>query len=126
MSVNKKEMIKEIANLIIKNVDFSEIDYENQPLNVTNFGNYEIFMGYQTDDLITAKVEGVIYEVIENLISFELRKEVFEILEKYNYYDWLERYEWVEFENEFWKELLKNIMNDERVNEQIDWCVFDY
>lgn len=124
--LKEKEMICEITNLIINNVDFSEIDYENQPLNVTKFGNYEIFRGYQTDDLVTAKVEGAIYEVIENLISFELREEVFKILEKYHYYDWVERYEWVEFENEFWRALLGNIMNDERVNEQIDWCVFDY
>ena len=99
MSVNKKEMIKEIANLIINRVDFSEIDFTKQKVRVTNLGNYEIFKGYQTDDLADAQLKRAIYDVAQPIRDFP---------------------------KEFYYEIVNEIDNDERVSEQIDWCVFDY
>lgn len=125
MLTNQKEMVKEIKNLIVENVNFSKIDYFNQPLEATEYSNYRAFKGCITYDFIDAKIKGAIYEVIENLISFELREEVFKILEKYHYYDWVERYEWVEFEKEFYIDLIDEILDDERVMEQIDYSVFE-
>ena len=109
MLKNKKEMIKEIANLIINRVDFSEIDFENQPIEVTKFGNYRLFKGYQTDDLTDAKVKRAIEE----------------ILEMHGYFDYIEKDEMRDFPKEFYYEIVNEIYNDERFSEQIDWCVFE-
>lgn len=126
MLKNKKEMIKEIANLIINRVDFSEIDFENQPIEVTNFGNYRIFNGYQTDDIVDAKIKRVIYEAAQVFVDFDFSGEIEEILEMYGYFDYEEKDEIRNFPKEFYYDLINEIYNDERFNEQIDWCVFDY
>ena len=126
MLVNKKEMIKEIANLIINRVDFSEIDFENQPIEVTNFGNYRIFNGYQTDDIVDAKIKRAIYEAAQVFVDFDFSGEIEEILEMYGYFDYEEKDEIRNFPKEFYYDLINEIYNDERFNEQIDWCVFDY
>lgn len=105
MSVNKKEMIKEIANLVIQKVNFSKIDFVEQKVRVTDFGNYEIFLGYQTDDLADAQIKSVIYEMAQEI---------------------LEMYDFQGFDKYFYRELVDEIYNDERFSEQIDWCVFDY
>lgn len=126
MLKNKKEMIKEIANLIINRVDFSEIDFENQPIEVTKFGNYRLFKGYQTDDLTDAKVKRAIYDVAQPFVDFDFSGEIEEILEMHGYYDYIEKDEMRDFPKDFYIDLVDEILDDERVNEQIDWCVFDY
>lgn len=126
MLKNKKEMIKEIANLIINRVDFSEIDFTKQKVRVTNLGNYEIFKGYQTDDLADAQLKRAIYDVAQPIVDFDFTGEVEEILEMHGYFDYIEKDEMRDFPKEFYYDLINEIYNDERFNEQIDWCVFDY
>ena len=126
MSVNKKEMIKEIANLIINRVDFSEIDFTKQKVRVTNLGNYEIFKGYQTDDLADAQLKRAIYDVAQPIVDFDFTGEIEEILEMHGYFDYIEKDEMRDFPKEFYYEIVNEIYNDERFSEQIDWCVFDY
>lgn len=122
----EKEMIKEIANLIINLVDFSEIDFENQPVEITNFGNYRLFKGYQTDDIVDAKIKRAIYEAVQVFVDFDFSGEIEEILEMYGYFDYEEKDEIRNFPKEFYRDLIDEILDDERVNEQIDWCLFDY
>lgn len=122
----EKEMIKEIANLIINLVDFSEIDFENQPVEITNFGNYRLFKGYQTDDIVDAKIKRAIYEAVQVFVDFDFSGEIEEILEMYGYFDYEEKDEIRNFSKEFYRDLIDEILDDERVNEQIDWCLFDY
>jgi hypothetical protein len=117
MSVNKKEMIKEIANLVIQKVNFSKIDFVEQKVRVTDFGNYEIFLGYQTDDLADAQIKSVIYEMAQVVVEYAFSDETQEILEMYDFQG---------FDKYFYRELVDEIYNDERFSEQIDWCVFDY
>ena len=126
MSVNKKEMIKEIANLVIQKVNFSKIDFVEQKVRVTDFGNYEIFLGYQTDDLADAQLKRAIYDVAQPIVDFDFTGEVEEILEMHGYFDYIEKDEMRDFPKEFYYDLINEIYNDERFNEQIDWCVFDY
>ena len=126
MLVNKKEMVSEIANLIFNRVNFSEIDFENQPIEVTNFGNYRLFKGYQTDDLTDAKVKRAIYDVVQPIVDFDFTGEIEEILEMHGYFDYIEKDEMRDFPKEFYRELVDEIYNDERFSEQVDWCVFDY
>lgn len=123
---NKKEMVKEIANLIINRVDFSEIDFTKQKVRVTNLGNYEIFKGYQTDDLADAQLKRAIYDAVQVFIDFDFSGEIEEILEMHGYFDYIEKDEMRDFPKEFYLDLVNEILDDERVNEQIDWCVFDY
>lgn len=125
MLKNKKEMIKEIANLIINRVDFSEIDFENQPIEVTKFGNYRLFKGYQTDDLTDAKVKRAIYDVAQPFVDFDFSGEIEEILEMHGYYDYIEKDEMRDFPKDFYIDLVDEILDDERVNEQIDYSVFE-
>ena len=73
---NKKEMVKEIANLIINRVDFSEIDFTKQKVRVTNLGNYEIFKGYQTDDLADAQLKKAIYDAVQVFVDFDFSGEI--------------------------------------------------
>lgn len=126
MLVNKKEMFKEIANLIINRVDFSEIDFTKQKVRVTNLGNYEIFKGYQTDDLADAQLKRAIYDVAQPIVDFDFTGEIEEILEMHGYFDYIEKDEMRDFPKEFYYEIVNEIYNDERFSEQIDWCVFDY
>lgn len=119
-------MIKEIANLIINRVDFSEIDFTKQKVRVTNLGNYEIFKGYQTDDLADAQLKRAIYDVAQPIVDFDFTGEIEEILEMHGYFDYIEKYEMRDFPKEFYYEIVNEIYNDERFSEQIDWCVFDY
>lgn len=123
---NKKEMVKEIANLIINRVDFSEIDFTKQKVRVTNLGNYEIFKGYQTDDLADAQLKRAIYDAVQVFIDFDFSGEIEEILEMHGYFDYIEKDEMRDFPKEFYYEIVNEIYNDERFSEQIDWCVFDY
>lgn len=123
---NKKEMVKEIANLIINRVDFSEIDFTKQKVRVTNLGNYEIFKGYQTDDLADAQLKRAIYDAVQVFINFDFSGEIEEILEMHGYFDYIEKDEMRDFPKEFYYEIVNEIYNDERFSEQIDWCVFDY
>lgn len=123
---NKKEMVKEIANLIINRVDFSEIDFTKQKVRVTNLGNYEIFKGYQTDDLADAQLKRSIYDAVQVFIDFDFSGEIEEILEMHGYFDYIEKDEMRDFPKEFYYEIVNEIYNDERFSEQIDWCVFDY
>lgn len=124
--LNKKEMVKEIANLIINRVDFSEIDFTKQKVRVTNLGNYEIFKGYQTDDLADAQLKRAIYDVARPIVDFDFTGEIEEILEMHGYFDYIEKDEMRDFPKEFYYEIVNEIYNDERFSEQIDWCVFDY
>nr|DAM45072.1 MAG TPA: hypothetical protein [Caudoviricetes sp.] len=124
--LNKKEMVKEIANLIINRVDFSEIDFTKQKVRVTNLGNYEIFKGYQTDDLADAQLKRAIYDVAQPIVDFDFTGEIEEILEMHGYFDYIEKDEMRDFPKEFYYEIVNEIYNDERFSEQIDWCVFDY
>lgn len=124
--LNKKEMVKEIANLIINRVDFSEIDFTKQKVRVTNLGNYEIFKGYQTDDLTDAQLKRAIYDVAQPIVDFDFTGEIEEILEMHGYFDYIEKDEMRDFPKEFYYEIVNEIYNDERFSEQIDWCVFDY
>lgn len=126
MLKNKKEMVKEIANLIINRVDFSEIDFTKQKVRVTNLGNYEIFKGYQTDDLTDAQLKRAIYDVAQPIVDFDFTGEIEEILEMHGYFDYIEKDEMRDFPKEFYYEIVNEIYNDERFSEQIDWCVFDY
>jgi hypothetical protein len=126
MSVNKKEMVKEIANLIINRVDFSEIDYFNQPLERTEYGTYRIFRGYLTFDFINAKIKRAIYDVAQPIVDFDFSGEIEEILETHGYCDYIEKDEMRDFPKEFYIDLIEEILDDERVNEQIDYSVFEY
>ena len=126
MLKNKKEMVKEIANLIINRVDFSEIDFTKQKVRVTDFGNYEIFLGYQTDDLADAQLKKAIYKAVQVFVDFDFSGEIEEILEMHGYFDYIEKDEMRDFPKEFYRELVDEIYNDERFSEQVDWCVFDY
>lgn len=115
--LKEKEMIKEIANLVIKRVNFSKIDFVKQRVRVTDFGNYEIFLGYQTDDLADAQIKSVIYEMAQVIAEYDFSGEAQEIFEMYDFQG---------FDKYFYRELVDEIYNDERFSEQIDWCVFDY
>lgn len=124
--LNKKEMVKEIANLIINRVDFSEIDFTKQKVRVTNLGNYEIFKGYQTDDLADAQLKRAIYDVAQPIVDFDFTGEIEEILEMHGYFDYIEKDEMRDFPKDFYIDLVDEILDDERVMEQIDYSVFDY
>ena len=115
--LNKKEMVSEIVNLIFNQVNFSKIDFTKQKVRVTDFGNYEIFQGYQTDDLADAQIKSVIYEMAQVIVEYDFSGEAEEILEMYDFQG---------FDKYFYRELVDEIYNDERFSEQIDWCVFDY
>lgn len=125
MLVNKKEMFKEIANLIIQRVDFSEIDYFNQPLERTEYGNYRAFKGCITYDFIDAKVKRAIYDVAQPIVDFDFSGEIEEILEMHGYYDYIEKDEIRDFPKDFYIDLVDEILDDERVMEQIDYSVFE-
>ena len=105
MLTNQKEMIKEIANLIINRVDFSEIDFTKQKVRVTDFGNYEIFQGYQTDDLADAQLKKAIYKAAQVIVEYDFSGEAEEILEMYDFQG---------FDKYFYRELVDEIYNDER------------
>nr|DAN46740.1 MAG TPA: hypothetical protein [Caudoviricetes sp.] len=124
--LKEKEMICEIANLIIQRVNFSEIDFENQPIEVTKFGNYRIFRGYQTDDLVDAKLKKAIYEVCETFIDCDFSGEVKEILEMYDYFDYTEKDEIKDFPKEFYISLITEILDNSDFLEQVDSSIFDY
>lgn len=126
MLKNKKEMVKEIANLIINRVDFSEIDFTKQKVRVTDFGNYEIFLGYQTDDLADAQLKRAIYDAVQVFVDFDFSGEIEELLEMHGYFDYIEKDEMRDFPKEFYYEIVNEIYNDERFSEQVDWCLFDY
>ena len=85
--LKEKEMIKEIANLVIKRVNFSKIDFVKQRVRVTDFGNYEIFLGYQTDDLADAQIKSVIYEMAQVITEYDFSGEAQEIFEMYDFQD---------------------------------------
>lgn len=125
MLVNKKEMVKEVANLIINRVDFSEIDYFNQPLETTEYGNYRAFKGCITYDFIDAKVKRAIYDVAQPIVDFDFSGEIEEILEMHGYYDYIEKDEMRDFPKDFYIDLVDEILDDERVMEQIDYSVFE-
>ena len=44
----------------------------------------------------------------------------------HGYFDYIEKDEMRDFPKEFYLDLVNEVLDDERVNEQIDWCVFDY
>lgn len=123
--LKEKEMICEIANLIIQRVNFSEIDYFNQPLERTEYGTYRIFRGYLTFDFINAKIKRAIYDVVQPIVDFDFSGEIEEILEMYGYCDYIEKDEMRDFPKDFYIDLVDEILNDERVMEQIDYSVFE-
>lgn len=123
--LKEKEMICEIANLIIQRVNFSEIDYFNQPLERTEYGTYRIFRGYLTFDFINAKIKRAIYDVVQPIVDFDFSEEIEEILEMYGYCDYIEKDEMRDFPKDFYIDLIEEILEDERVKEQIDYSVFE-
>lgn len=123
--LKEKEMICEIANLIIQRVNFSEIDYFNQPLERTEHGTYRIFRGYLTFDFINAKIKRAIYDVVQPIVDFDFSGEIEEILEMYGYCDYIEKDEMRDFPKDFYIDLIEEILEDERVKEQIDYSVFE-
>jgi hypothetical protein len=123
--LKEKEMICEIANLIIQRVNFSEIDYFNQPLERTEYGTYRIFRGYLTFDFINAKIKRAIYDVVQPIVDFDFSGEIEEILEMYGYCDYIEKDEMRDFPKDFYIDLIEEILEDERVKEQIDYSVFE-
>lgn len=123
--LKEKEMIQEITNLIINKTNFSEIDFVGQPIEVTKFGNYRVFRGYQTDDLVDAKLKRAIYDVCTVFVEYDFTGEVEEILKAYDYYDYIEGEDWKEFEKSFYINLINEILDDSRFLEQVDCSIFD-
>lgn len=125
-SIMSNLTIKKVSEFLNGKIDYENLDYDVN-VEMNDFGYYEPFFSYKTDDLLTAKIYKTLYDTISETID-ENAIEIMEIFENdLAPYDYIDYGNELIIDNHFYRDLIDYLMKKYNFYDFINYDIFaDY